>query len=185
MPILAAEKSLFPDDLLENSSKPAADHNWWVVYTRSRQEKALARHLVANEIPFYLPLVSKKTLIRGGHVDVHAPLFANYVFMYGSRDDHYCSLKSNRVSRILPVHEPERLCADLLRLRRLIETEAPVTLESRLSAGRAVRVRSGAFAGAEGTVISRRGKTRLVVEVNFLQQGASIEIDDYLLEPLD
>ncbi|TWU06953.1 transcriptional activator RfaH [Symmachiella macrocystis] len=185
MPILAAETSLFPDDLLENTSQPAADHNWWVIYTRSRQEKALARHLVANEISFYLPLVSKKSLIRSGHVDVHAPLFANYIFMYGSRDDHYSSLKSNRISRILPVHEPERLCADLLRLRRLIETEAPVTLESRLSAGRAVRVRSGAFAGTEGTVISRRGKTRLVVEVNFLQQGASIEIDDFLLEPLD
>jgi hypothetical protein len=37
----------------------------------------------------------------------------------------------------------------------------------------------------EGTVIVRRGETRLLVCVNFLQQGASIEVQDYLLERLE
>jgi hypothetical protein len=37
----------------------------------------------------------------------------------------------------------------------------------------------------EGTVLVRRGKTRLIVHVTFLQQGASVEIDDFNLEPLD
>jgi hypothetical protein len=41
------------------------------------------------------------------------------------------------------------------------------------------------LAGVEGTVLSRRGGTRLLVAVNFLQQGASVEIEDFLLEPLD
>ena len=33
-------------------------------------------------------------------------------------------------------------------------------------------------------VLSRRGRTRLVIGVNFLQQGASVEIEDFLLEPI-
>jgi hypothetical protein len=33
-------------------------------------------------------------------------------------------------------------------------------------------------------VLSRRGQTRLVIAVNFLQQGASVEIDDFLLDPI-
>jgi hypothetical protein len=39
--------------------------------------------------------------------------------------------------------------------------------------------------GLEGTVLVRRGVTHLLVSVNFLQQGASIEVEDYLLEKLD
>jgi len=44
-------------------------------------------------------------------------------------------------------------------------------------------VKAGPFAGLEGTVVVRRGETRLLVAVNFLQQGASVEIDDFVLEP--
>jgi hypothetical protein len=33
--------------------------------------------------------------------------------------------------------------------------------------------------------MKRRGEMRLLVSITFLQQGASVEIDDFLLEPLD
>jgi hypothetical protein len=39
--------------------------------------------------------------------------------------------------------------------------------------------------GLEGTVLMRRAQTRLLVSIDFLQQGASVAIEDYLLEPLD
>ncbi len=61
---------------------------------------------------------------------------------------------------------------------------APLTIERRLSPGDRVRVRSGPLAGVEGTVLRRQGATRLVVAVNLLQQGASVDIDDCLLEPV-
>jgi len=70
----------------------------------------------------------------------------------------------------------------LAELRQLITLNVPLTLEARLAPGRRVRVRSGPLAGLEGTVLMRQGKTRLVVGVNFLQQGASVEIHDYMVE---
>jgi transcriptional antiterminator RfaH len=94
-------------------------------------------------------------------------------------------LTTNRVSRVLEVEQPEQLVYDLQQFRRLIAANAPLTIESRLAPGRRVRVRQGAFAGVEGTVLKRRGETRLLVAIKFLQQGASVEIDDFLLEPLE
>jgi len=47
-----------------------------------------------------------------------------------------------------------------------------------------VRVKSGSFAGLEGTVLARRRKTRLLVVVRVMQQGVSCEVDDFLLEPI-
>ena len=67
----------------------------------------------------------------------------------------------------------------------LIESDAPLTIERRLNAGRRVRVKTGAMAGVEGVVISRRGNNRLLVAVKLLQQGVSVDVDDFLLEPLD
>ena len=95
------------------------------------------------------------------------------------------TLATNRISRVLPVENGEQLLFDLRQLRQLIAAGAPLTIESRLAPGRRVRVRQGAFAGLEGIVMKRRGETRLLVSVNFLQQGASVEIDDFLLEPLE
>jgi transcriptional antiterminator RfaH len=47
-----------------------------------------------------------------------------------------------------------------------------------------MRCGSGPLAGLEGTVIRRRGGERLVVAVRFLNQGASIELEDLDLERL-
>lgn len=185
MPILCEETSIYPELLLDGMTSEPCDHCWWAIYTRSRQEKVLARHLLAHEIPFYLPLVAKNTWIRGRTVRAHVPLFAGYVFMFGTPIERECSLKSNRICRVFQVPDSNQLLHDLRQVQQLIACGAPLTTESRLVAGQAVRVRRGAFAGMEGIVLGRRRVTRLVVSIDFIGQGVSVEIDDFLLEPID
>lgn len=185
MPILRKEINLFPDALLDDLACQPSPRRWWVLYTKARQEKSLARELLVHQIPFYLPLIKKTTLRRGRRSSSYAPLLSGYVFMFGAEPERVRSLATNRVSRVLTVNDPERLLFDLRQLRQLIAANAPLTVESRLEPGNRVRVRQGLLLGLEGTVLVRRGTTRLLVAVDFLQQGASVEIDDYLLEPLD
>ncbi len=185
MPILEAEVSHFPSDLFGLYSTRDEDRFWWAVYTRSRQEKALARELHAFRIPFYLPLIAKDHLIRGRRVRSHVPLFGGYIFLYGSESERLQSLKTNRISTMLPVPDQEQLLHDLQQVQKLIEAEAPLTIESRLDSGRLVRIRGGSMAGLEGMVLKRCGQSRLQVAVNFLQKGVSVEIDDFLLEAID
>jgi transcription antitermination factor NusG len=92
---------------------------------------------------------------------------------------------TNRISRVLTVCDPERLWADLRQISQLISANEPLTAEARLVPGDRVRVRYGPFEGLEGTVLRRGGRTRLLVSVDFLQQGASVEIDDFMLELVD
>jgi len=185
MPVLAKEKCLFPETLLESPNSIAVDNQWMVLYTKPRQEKSLARELLRLTIPFYLPLV-KKTLQYGRRrIASFAPLFDGYLFMLGSEKQRTSSLATNRVLRIIPVNDGLRLITDLRQIEHLIQADVPLTAESRLQPGRNVRVRSGPLAGVEGVVLRRRGETRLLVSINFLQQGASVEIEDFRLEPLD
>ena len=184
MPILKAETAVFPANLLESDLNQDSDRKWWVVYTKARQEKAFVRQLHGFEVPFYLPLIPKDNVIRGKKVQSHIPLFGGYCFMFGNEEERVKSLTTNRVSSILEVDDQQLLLHDLQQISQLIDADAPLTIESRLSPGDRVRIRNGPMEGLEGTVVTRRGKTRLLVAVNMLQQGVSIEIDDYVLEPI-
>lgn len=157
---------------------------WWVVHTKSRQEKSVARDFLGRETPFYLPLIHKTGLHRGRKTTSYIPLFTGYLFMFGSETDRYLSMKTNRVAQFLPVADEGPFVHELRDVARLIECGTPLTVEARLQAGARVRIKSGALAGVEGTIIERRRKCRVMVAVNLIQRGVSVEIDDFLLEPL-
>jgi transcriptional antiterminator RfaH len=184
MPILPSEPDLFPAELFDQLEAAAAGP-WWAMYTLSRREKELMRRLRAMEISFYAPLVAHRTRSPGGRMrESFVPLFASYVFVHGDEEQRHRALSSNCVSRCLQVPDPARLVQDLEQIRRLIELGAPMSIESRIEPGRRVRVRSGPMLGIEGTVVKRRGKEWLVVAVEFLQQGASVLLEDFRVEPL-
>lgn len=184
MPILAAETSEFPSSLF-SEDVAIAGRRWWAVYTKPRQEKALARDLVRLELPFYLPLVKKASLIREREVISRLPLFDGYMFLYGNDEERVRSLGTRRIANVVDVGDQTRIANDLRRIRQLIASDVPLTIESRMMPGQRVRIRSGSMRGLEGTIILRRGQTRLLVAVDFLQQGASIAIEDFRLEAID
>ena len=150
MPVLAKETCLFPETLLESPDFPAVGGQWMVIYTKPRQEKSLARDLLRHTIPFYLPLV-KKTLHYGRRrMASFAPLFDGYLFMLGSEEQRTLSLATNRVLRIMPVNDGQRLIADLRQIERLIQSNVPLTAESRLR-------RAGTYGFAAGLWRASKG----------------------------
>jgi hypothetical protein len=186
MPLLGPERSLYPDDLLSEEFQgrgEAAGLSWWALYTRSRQEKELIRRLVASQAPFYCPIAPNKYRSPAGRTRTsYLPLFTNYVFMFGDEAQRYEALTSNCISKCIAVKDGAQLTVDLARIRKLLEAGVAVTVESQIEPGMRVRVKTGSMLGLEGTVFKRHGKDRLLVMVNFLQQGASIEFPDWDVE---
>lgn len=186
MPLLAQEPDLFPDDLLDRDRLGIdTQASWWAMYTMSRREKELMRQLRRLSIPHYGPTILKRVPSPSGRIrNSWLPLFANYVFLYGDEDDRYRALTTNCISRTVKVSDGLALTHDLRQVRRLISTGAAITPEARLEVGDPVRVRSGPFTGYEGVVIKRHGTARLLISVGFLQQGASVLLEDCHVEPL-
>jgi transcriptional antiterminator RfaH len=181
MPILPREIDLHPPDILES----AADLPWLATYTLSRREKELMRQLRQLDIGFYCPLIPKRNRSPSGRIRVsHVPLFAGYVFVQADDEQRQLALTTNCISRTIPVSESEQLLADLQQIQKLIALDTPLAPESRIKAGQRVRVKSGLLAGVEGTVTKRHSGDRLLVVVGFLQQGASVALDDFQVEPI-
>lgn len=187
MPILKRERDIFPDDLLENEKLlQDTSMNWWCVYTMSRREKDFMRRLAAQSIAYYGPVIPKRFRSPNGRLRTsYIPLFPNYVFMFGNGSDRTSALMTNCVSKCDLIPDTERLLLDLKQIKHVVAEDIPLTPESKLETGNFVRVRSGPFAGYEGTVVRREGKTRLLLSIQFLEQGVSMELDEALLEPLN
>jgi transcriptional antiterminator RfaH len=182
MPILPAEPSLFPEELFAAESDVAGEGRaWWVLHTRPRQEKALGRELLQARVPYYLPLVKRATVVRGRVVHAHVPLFTSYLFLLGDRDQRIRALETKRVVHSLPVPGQAELWQDLGQIHRLIASGAPVTPEERLEPGALVEIRTGPLAGLRGKILRKGPRERFVVQVNFIQRGASVELDAFAL----
>jgi transcriptional antiterminator RfaH len=178
---------LYPTNLLEDftsAASPDRDRKWWAVYTKPRQEKALARDLTAKGIPMYLPLVVKQSLVQGRRVRAEIPLFTSYVFAFCDVQERIVTFDTKRVVQMLAPPDHTTMTHDLRSIHSLVAAGAPLTVEARLQPGQRVRVKNGALKGVEGVVVSRRGEDRLVVAVEFLQQGVSVVIGDFQVEPI-
>ena len=187
--IAGACPDLFPANVLsrQTGSSDANDGQqcaWWLAHTRPRQEKAVAWALYSVGVPYYLPLVTRKSLTRGRARMARIVLFPGYVFIRGSEEDRLLVLKTNRVLTVQRVPDGEQLRDDLYGFAMAIAKGAPLVREARLVTGERVRVKAGPFRETEGVVLRRNGKTRLMISVNYLQQGASLEVDDCMLEPV-
>jgi transcriptional antiterminator RfaH len=185
MPVLPLEPFVFPDDLFTQPAPGFDDHpaRWWVLHTRPRAEKTLARHLLRNHISFFLPLYQRERRFRGRPVTSHLPLFPGYVFLLGDNDARVQALTTNTVAQTLKVENQPELHGDLTRVYQLMASGSPLSPEEQLLPGTLVEITAGPLAGLEGKIIRRGKRLKFLVEVHFLQQGASVEIDSWMIEP--
>jgi transcriptional antiterminator RfaH len=162
-----------------------AGGQWWVLHTRPRAEKALARKILNRGLAFYLPVHRRQWRTRGRLFAAHLPLFSGYAFLHGDADARLYALETNTVVRCLPVADQAQLQEDLARVHRLIASGAPLTAESRLRPGSRVEVVAGPLAGMQGKILKAGKRLKFLVEVRFLQQGVSVEVDGWMIQPLD
>src|SRR5262245_16456577 len=186
MPVLPAEPEVYPLDLFaEAALERAAGRAWWVLHTRPRQEKSLARYLHEQQVPYYLPQVRQRLRYARCQRTVYLPLFPGYLFLLAGKEGRLTALSSGRVARSLEVPDQDELWQDLRQVYRLIDSGASLTPEDRLRPGQAVEIRGGPLAGLRGTVLRTASGRRLLVQVNFIQRGASLEVEDLDLAPVD
>src|SRR5262249_6831189 len=97
---------------------------WWVLHTRARNEKLVARWLDNEGIPTYVPVVVVRHTYAKRKVAFEVPLFPGYVFMHGTLHERLRALQTNRVVRVIDVDDQARLQRELTQIRRAIESGA-------------------------------------------------------------
>lgn len=159
--------------------------DWFVLHTRSRQEKVIAQALDAQGVGCFLPLISKLRYYGKRKAKSIVPLFPGYLFMRGQRDDAFTVDRNNRIVQIIDVPDQDALAWELQNIAKAVELDVPLGSYAYIREGTAVVVTAGPFKGLEGVVSSVVNDKRFVLQVDALAQGMCLEIDRDLLQPLD
>jgi hypothetical protein len=157
---------------------------WWLAHTKARAEKAFAWDLSARGIGYFLPMQQRVRIVSGKKRRPIMPLFPGYVFLCGGEQDRYAAMTTNRLCQTIAVADQAKLIDELAAVEQALRGGIELDLYPRAAVGQLCRITAGALAGIEGVVIERGRHARFVLRIDALCQGALMEIDADLLEPL-
>jgi transcriptional antiterminator RfaH len=158
---------------------------WFVLRTKSRQEKILANELRSRGIDSFLPIITCTKYYGGRKASVELPVFPGYLFLRGDMDQAYDADRTRRVAQIIKVNDQDRLDRELRNIHLALSGGAPLDPFPYLRAGVSVEVREGPVRGLRGIIEAGGRRDRLILQVDILGRAVSLEIDASLLDVID
>ena len=173
-----------PDGGQLDQEKDSAELRWFAVYTSARHEKTVARQLDERSIEKFLPLYRSWHRWKDRRKQVELALFPSYVFV---------RIEARHKLRVLQVPGVVSLVTFNGQLAALPEQEISALRSALdqgvyaepcpyLSVGRRVRVAAGPLTGAEGVLIKKKDKCRVVISLDVLMRSVAVEVDGADLE---
>ena len=153
--------------------------NWYALWTRSRHEQVVREQLERKRVEVFLPTIRKWSRWKDRKKQIDWPLFPGYCFARFEPHDTLPILKCAGVVSIVsfegePAPVPEH---ELDGIRRLIETDLAFDPVPLIKEGAMVEVVHGPLKGVVGRLVQKKEKARLVLSVDLIGQGVSVEID--------
>ncbi|MCU0473290.1 MAG: UpxY family transcription antiterminator [Bacteroidales bacterium] len=161
--------------LKENQIAP----KWYAIYTHPRAEKLVFTRLGESGIETFLPLIQTIRKWSDRKKLVEKPLLSSYVFVKVKPKEFPLVYRTTGVVKFVsfegqPVAIPQNQI-DNLKLLINSDAEIEVTGES-IAKGDNVEVVSGSLIGLTGELIKVKGKKRVVVRIDKLDQNIVITI---------
>lgn len=172
--------------VVEPISLPDPDDTraWWVIHARPRCEKKVVEFCRTRAIFSYLPMLAKKHRY-GARLRVYdIPLFAGYVFVLADKNEAALLRQNQRVANVLDVFDQSTLLNQLRQIKRALDNQESMELFPHWETGMKVQVRSGPLKGVEGYIQKLKTKTRIVLNIDFIQQAVAVEVDAEWLVPV-
>jgi transcription termination/antitermination protein NusG len=158
---------------------------WYALYTVSRHEKRIARHLDIREIACFLPLYcAQRNWNNGLRVNLELPLFPNYIFVRFDRCMRGRVLEIPGVLSIVGGRQPSPLSEIEIESLRAGVKLRKVEPHPYLVTGERVRIKSGPLAGWLGVLLRDKNSCRAVVTVDQIMRSVAVEVEDDELEAI-
>jgi len=152
---------------------------WYAVYVKSRNEKRVYADLLENNFESYLPLLRTLRQWKDRKKLVDIPLFNSYVFVHVNLLEQYKVRQVPGVVNFIcfegkPTAIPDEQINSLQLLLR--STEKFEVGYEKIEIGEDVEVYRGTLKGFRGTLVEYKGKKKVLLRIDALNQYLMIEI---------
>ena len=155
------------------------DSSWFAIWTRSRHEKQVRDQLAKKSVEVFLPTIGKWSHWKDRKKRIDWPLFPGYCFARFKEDDALAILKCTGVVNIVSFEGKPAAIPDheIDGIRRLLESDLQYDPCPLIREGMMVEVKHGALKGVIGRLVRKGAHARLILAVDLIGQGVSVEVD--------
>ena len=155
--------------------------NWYLVYSKPRQERCSLENLERQGFECFLPLISVEKLRRKVIVVLQEPLFPRYLFIRLDASQEGRSWNPIRsttgVSRLVTFGQIPAKVDDQL-VATIRSSVSGVGIRQRhFEPGEVVRINDGPFAGLEAVYQMPDGDARVMVLIDILSKKVSLSVE--------
>jgi transcription antitermination factor NusG len=156
-----------------------SERQWYVAQTRSRHEKLVSRQVANRGMECFLPLYRSMRQWKDRRKEVELPLFPGYVFAKLTSQERRPVLEVPGVVRFVscgpnPASLPED---EMEALRNGLEQRVFAQPHAYLQLGCKVRIVRGPMAGAQGLLVRKRDRIRVVISIDVIMRSIAVEVD--------
>ena len=153
--------------------------HWYAIRTNSRHEATVYSQLEAHQIEVFLPTITKWSRWKDRKKKVRWPLFPGYCFAYFELKSRLTILKCTGVANIVSFEGVPAPISDfeINGVRTLVESDLQYDPCPLIREGMMVEVVHGPLHGVVGRLVRKGSHARLVLSVDLISQGVSVEVD--------
>ena len=171
---MATNKPVEIEELFGNLDPGEGDLKWFVVHTKPRCEKKLAKYSLQYEINYYLPLLDSVRVYKNRKVKFTKPMFPGYVFIKCDQEEKRQLTITGYVAYWLSVLNQMELISDLKQIYSGRELGVEFTRAKFLEKGTKVEIQKGPFAGLIGYVEDQKDVKEVILQITLLRQAVSV-----------
>ncbi len=152
---------------------------WFAVWTRSRHEAAVASQLAEKGIEAFLPTLPRWSRWKDRRKRVHWPLFPGYCFVqFDPANSLAVRSCAGVVTLVATGGKPAEIpAAEIESIRTLVMSDLQFDPCPLIHEGDTVKVVSGPLRGVVGRLVRKGTHARLMLAVDLIGQGVSVEVD--------
>jgi len=159
---------------------------WFALWTRSRHERTVFDQLLQRGIDAFLPTTPRWSRWKDRKKKIDWPLFPGYCFGRFAPADRLPVLKCTGVVGIVSFNGelapvPDEAIEDI---RTLVNSALPCDPCPMLKTGMPVEVIHGPLKGVTGRLQRKGSQARLVLSVDLIGRGVSVQVDAADVRPL-
>ncbi|WP_342332935.1 UpxY family transcription antiterminator [Pedobacter sp. FW305-3-2-15-E-R2A2] len=159
------------------NSNSEQNSNWYIVYTYPNYEKKTYLALLKINIPTFLPVQNVQRQWSDRKKTIAVPLFPNYLFLKIPQKEMFKVLEIYGIKKFIsslgkPVTVPD---SEINSIKKMLECPS-VNSEHALKNGDKVMITDGPFKDMKGVLFGTKGKERLGIKIDSLNQTISIDI---------
>lgn len=164
---------------------PSVEH-WYAVSVRPRYERVVSQHLKQRGFCSFLPIYRSVRRWKDRRKELEMALFPGYIFVNINARDRLGVLVAPGVLRFVTFQGQLAPVADsdIRSLELSMSASFTIRPHPYLGNGKKVRVRRGPLVGAEGIVLRRKDRFRLVLSIDMIMRSVMVKVDEGDVEPI-